>query len=113
MITSAYLFACLAAAVPMIIRVAAACLHKFGKALLAGMKESREREATHVIARHRDLIDPDAVIIFEPARTPEASAGQAADRHNDLLAFGQAIPFQSAVRISTPRITSRSWRGAQ
>ena len=112
MITSAYLFACLAAAVPMIIRTVAAGLHKCGKALLAAMRETRRREAARVIARHHDVIDPDAVIIFEPDVTPEAA--DAADRRDELLAFGQAIPFQSAARIHhAPRVGGRFWRGAQ
>jgi hypothetical protein len=121
MITSAYLIACLSAAIPIIIRVVAARLHKAGKALLAAMKASREREAMRVIARHRDLIDANAVIIFEPDRAPEAGTQDAADRRDDLLAFGQAIPFQAAAQPHAPRLGGRAlratwrgtWRGAQ
>jgi hypothetical protein len=122
MITSAYLIACLSAAIPIIIRVVAARLHKAGKALFAAMKKSREREAMRVIARHRDLIDANAVIIFESDRaSPEAGTEDAADRRDDLLAFGQAIPFQAAAQPHAPRLGGRAlratwrgtWRGAQ
>ena len=117
MITSAYFVSAFGAAVPAIVRFTATNLRKFGKALLAAMQASREREAARVIARHRDLIDPNTVIIFESARAPEAAARDAAERRDHLLAFGQAIPFQSTSRIVVPQINGhvmgRTWRGAQ
>ena len=117
MITSGYLIVFLGAAAPAIIRAAARGLWKCGKALLAAMRTSREHEAMRVIVRHRDLIDPDAVIIFEPSRAPEAGARDTADRRDHLLTFGQTIPFQSTARPHVPRIGGRAlgntWRGAQ
>src|SRR5262249_15378919 len=115
MITNAYFIAAFGAAVPGILRFAAASLRRFGKALLAAMQASREREAMRVIMQHRHLFDDgDAVVTIEPDRAPSARDSESRD---DLLAFGQAIPFQSAARIVVPQINGHAlgntWRGAQ
>jgi hypothetical protein len=118
MITSAYFVACLAAAIPAAIRFVARGAQRFGKALLAAMHESRKRQAAHELARYRDLIaDADTFGEIERTRALEAGTRDAADRRDDLLAFGQAIPFQAAARDAAPRIGARAsgatWRGAQ
>jgi hypothetical protein len=121
MVMSAYFIACLAAFIPAAVRFAAQGVRRFGKALFAAMHESRHRQAAHELARYRDLI-ADANSFSKIEQTPAAGTQDAADRRNDLLAFGQAIPFQSAARIHhAPRIGGRSsgatwrgtWRGAQ
>lgn len=113
--TSAFLLATLGAAIPSVIRRCASASRKFGRALLAALDASRVREAERYLARYHDLIaDPDTVAQIEPSPVREASAPDAADRRDELLAAGQCIPFQSAARPHhAPRIGGRTWRGAQ
>jgi hypothetical protein len=119
MMSSAYLVACLAAAIPTAVRFLARSAVRFGKALAAAMHESRKRQAERELARWRDLVaDADTCGEIERTRALEASAQDAADRRDDLLAFGQAIPFQSAAHIHHAsriggRTSQATWRGAQ
>lgn len=119
MMTSAFLLASFGAALPSIIRRCASALERFGRALLGAMHASRAREAARYLAQSRDLnADVNTVADVEPTPVREASAPDAADRRDELLAAGQCIPFQSVARPHhAPRIGGRTlgsrWRGAQ
>jgi hypothetical protein len=122
MITTAFLLATLGAAIPALVRRSASALASFGRALLAAMHASREREAARHLARYRDLIvDADAPDEIKETQVPEAGNRSAATRRDEVLAVRQAIPFQPTAREAAPRIGggpsrsdwSGSWRGAQ